>query len=648
MNHLDPIPRFKIEHRRLLRPLIIAIAFCACAAGFESIVEAQFRYQPRYQQQYSPYRGQGYQANPYQQNQYQQNLYQQQLLRQRLLQQRQRQWQVQPNGNQPVNTAPVTRSTGVTPPSVLQYAIKKVEDYNPMPRLSAEFEKQKAVLLSVSDLMYQHNGVLIEILKKSSGRGVPFIVLFNDDKQLKSTVAILDSMNCDLSHVSLLQHKLDSIWLRDFGPRFLETKGGAISMDFYYNGQRPLDDKFPITWGKVAREKTQKVQWTIQGGNMQPNGKGLAIVTSRLFEDNAVNLPGSQANAEFEKRKIVVDAFKEECNINELLILEPLTPEATRHVDMFATFVASNKIVVAKVDAAKDPYNAKILEYNVKLLKQIKVDGEPLEVERIEFPMRNGKFWSPYTNIILANNLLLMPVYKTDPPALVRKAIATYKRLLPNVHVDTVDMTTMQKLEGALHCMSINIPKYAELPSGILTVEQARMLAKKKGYVKKTPKSKLAQNTPIKQPEAVATKWVDTGSSNSNQTIAPKLSPEKVEKKSSKSSLASGSNNSGMSKRNVTSNRNVLKKKPEADSQVSAVMTYRRNFVDSSRSFMIDAYAIGFKGRNVVLLETGKTSEVQIELEKLCNEDKEWIARNASKIRANGSKVKKFVNTNGL
>ena len=137
--------------------------------------------------------------------------------------------------------------------------------------------RDRAILLSVSDLQYQHNGVLAQMVEKSSGHGVPFVILYNDDKQLESTIKLLDSIEADLSHVSLYRLKLDTIWLRDFGPRFAETKSGAQSIDFYYNGQRPLDDKFPISWGELSDDDVSRIKWTLQGGNLQSNGKGFAL-----------------------------------------------------------------------------------------------------------------------------------------------------------------------------------------------------------------------------------------------------------------------------------------------------------------------------------------------------------------------------------
>jgi len=250
---------------------------------------------------------------------------------------------------------------------------------------------------------------------------------------------------------------------------------------------------------------------------MQSNGKGLAFVSSRLFEDNAVNLPNAApgTDLEFEKRKLVVDAFKRGCNIDQLLVLEPLRPEATKHVDMFATFVTDDTVVVAEVDPKLDPQNAKILNYNVNLLKQVEVDGNPLKVERIKFPPRNGKYWSPYTNIIMANKLLLMPVYDADPPEMIESALKVYRRLLPDYHVDTVNMTSMQKLEGALHCMSINVPSYANLPQGIESIQQARKAASEKADVsqkiradlsRKQQQSKPSKELTLRRPEPIQPK----------------------------------------------------------------------------------------------------------------------------------------------
>ena len=681
----------------LFRDLISPVTIFLILASLVSNADAQFRFQRNYQpQQYRPYGQPQYsrqpQYSPYGQPQQYQRFQQQP---QRYQQPGRFQQPYRPGQpsivSQPVQ--PSASNTAITPASVLKYAIKSTEDYEPYPRLSGEFEKQKAILLSVSDLKYQHNHVLAEIIEKSSGHNVPFVILVNDEKQLKSTVELLDSIECDLTHVLLYQLKLDTIWLRDFGPRFAETKPGsqsnATSIDFYYNGQRPLDDKFPISWGELAKDEVSRIKWTLQGGNLQSNGKGLALVSSRLFRDNAIQLPNASASTdfEFEKRKLVVDAFKSGCNIDRLLVLEPLRPEATEHVDMFATFVAQDTVVVADIDPKVDPQNAKVLKYNVDLLEQVEVNGEPLKIERIKFPPRNGKYWSPYTNIILANNLLLMPIYDSDPPEMVEAALDVYRGLLPNHHVDTINMTSMQKLEGALHCMSINVPDYAKIPIGVMSIEQARAALNQKSYVSKTKQNlNLASKKPgntsdLKTPQFVNSKKskelppnLETykGAKNlANLSRLPLVAPKKPKTKSLKPSLEPSSKSilkhsskSAALRPNpkpltppIVSPEKLLDEqpsKPKIDkskidkSQIDAVMTYRRKFVDNSRQFSVDAYAIGFQSGRVLLRYSGNSRELSLPINRLCQADRQWLHKNENKIRSNGEKVRRFIIANGL
>ena len=208
----------------------------------------------------------------------------------------------------------------------------------------------------------------------------------------------------------------------------------------------------------------------MQGGNLLANGSGLAIATTRLFEDNRISRPGKDYQQD---ETYVKQQFMQFCNIKELMLLKPLEQEVTRHVDMFATFLAKDLVLVAQLDPRLDPQNARILDDNAKLLSQASVDGRPLRVERIWIPPRRFQHWSTYTNIILTDRLALIPTYQSDPPAYIKEATKTYRRLLPKHTVKTIDMTSMDKLGGSLHCLSCLIPSFAKLPSNTVTFDEA-------------------------------------------------------------------------------------------------------------------------------------------------------------------------------
>ena len=333
-------------------------------------------------------------------------------------------------------------------------------------RVPGEFEPQRAIVLSISDWMPHHYPILQQIVEKTS-RHVNVLILYNDLNQLRDVAKMLVEPDKNYTHVFFSPLKMDTIWLRDFGPRLAELENGWISIDFFYEGSRPLDDSFPRRWASVAQTRLRTVKWTVQGGNLISNGAGIGIATDRIFSDNNVQFPNPLpgTNPQQEARKFVTREFKRSFNLDELVILEPLQQEATRHADMFATFLDTDRVLVARVDAFRDPINAAILERNARRLQSVQVNGRPLTVHRIDIPVRDQTYWSPYTNVIMANRLLLMPTFVSDPPQLVQQAVATYKKLLPDFEIKTVDMTSMKTLQGSLHCLSLNLPDKAPWPN---------------------------------------------------------------------------------------------------------------------------------------------------------------------------------------
>ena len=71
-------------------------------------------------------------------------------------------------------------------------------------------------------------------------------------------------------------------------------------------------------------------------------------------------------------------------------------------------------------------------------------------------------------------------------------------------------------------------------------------------------------------------------------------------------------------------------------------MTYRRKFVDHSKRFELDAYAIGFVSNRVVLVKADTAAQVVVEVKKLSAEDQLWLRkkhRQDSKQRPESSSV---------
>lgn len=363
----------------------------------------------------------------------------------------------------------------------VKYVKQDLPPITQFPRIAADFEPQRAILISVCELLPTHEKVFLQIVEACQGH-IDVGVLVNDKKQLVQAVRVLLKRKTEFPHVKFYHLDLDTIWLRDFGPRIAQLETGSVAFDFLYEGTRPRDEKMPKSWSDLTGQRYHAVPWTMQGGNLLFNGTGLALTTNRIFDDNHIRfqnpLPGT--DPEVERREMVIREFRQECNLSQIVVLEPLRNEATRHVDMFAAFVAEDHVLVSQLQRSEDPVNAALLDRNAEKLKKIKLsDGRPMKVTRIPTPAREGKYWSTFTNVIFANDLILLPALSSDENRYVERAVAVYKSAMPNHKVVVVDTSTLKKLEGSVHCMSINVPQFADLPPRYLSLKKASQYVRK-------------------------------------------------------------------------------------------------------------------------------------------------------------------------
>ncbi len=198
-------------------------------------------------------------------------------------------------------------------------------------RIPGEFERQRSIVFSVSDWQPHHAYVLTQLVEKTLGH-IDVLILHNDLAQQKMVIEWLRKAKVPTSHVSFRELNLDTIWLRDFSPVLAESASKPIAIDFnYVGGQRPKDEKMPHRWSELTDCQLLEVPWTLQGGNFLTNGRHLALTTQRIFKDNFIQFqnPLPNTDIEVERRKIVTDVLQTNCNIQELVVLEPLESEAT-------------------------------------------------------------------------------------------------------------------------------------------------------------------------------------------------------------------------------------------------------------------------------------------------------------------------------
>ncbi|MCA9267267.1 MAG: agmatine deiminase family protein [Planctomycetales bacterium] len=344
-------------------------------------------------------------------------------------------------------------------PAVEASGAVTISPVEPVGMLPAEFDSQSALLISGAFLAEEVPTTYARLVDRLRGR-VELLSLVRDERSETQAAELLRAQRVDAPHVRYLRMPHDSMWTRDFGPLAVRQRSGRnVLIDAWYNcADRANDDAVPPRVSELLEAEWVQAPIFLDGGNLLSNGRGLLLSTDVLLAKNTPPELDAQA-----LRSTLGHTF----GAKQVVFLEPLIGEPTGHVDMFVTFTSPQSVVVASIDAADDPGNARILDDAADRLAQVRTSGGKLRVARIRMPGHGDTVWRSYTNVVYANGLLLVPAYPTKDPDGSDAALATYRRLLPQWRVESFDAEELAVLGGALHCITMNLPgpRHGGLPA---------------------------------------------------------------------------------------------------------------------------------------------------------------------------------------
>ena len=131
---------------------------------------------------------------------------------------------------------------------------------------------------------------------------------------------------------------------------------------------------------------------------------------------------------------------------------------------MFMTMLRKNLAIVGEIDPKIDSENSAILNETAKIISSYTTSGGPITVKRIPMPPLSGNNWRSYTNIIMANGVLLMPSFSDVDRTIENRAEQVYRSLLPpDWEVEKINCDKLVALRGQLHCLSYNIPNFINI-----------------------------------------------------------------------------------------------------------------------------------------------------------------------------------------
>jgi len=226
----------------------------------------------------------------------------------------------------------------------------------------------------------------------------------------------------------------DDIWIRDYGPFFVEGK--IVSYEFNAWGEKfppwNLDNEVPDKIASLMKIPLKKYSWILEGGAMEFNGDGLCLTTAPC-------LFGKNRNSK-EKEKEFLNDVQESFGIKSLKILpKGLDGDHTDgHIDNLARFVAKNHVVMAA------GFEQEKKEIETWL-------GEHYEAAKVDVLSLPRTLPASYMNFIFVNGGLLVPIYNCENDS---AALEYFKKIFSDREVIGIDCTTPIEEGGSLHCLS--------------------------------------------------------------------------------------------------------------------------------------------------------------------------------------------------
>jgi agmatine deiminase len=322
-------------------------------------------------------------------------------------------------------------------------------------RLPGEFEPHRSLLLGTSFLASDAPQVFSDIVR-STRESTRVVALVNDSDDLHAAqnALIAAGLPADCVHFIPVEH--NTMWVRDYAPLVLVSADDQVVLidSAYDEANRPADDLVPNVLAEQLNLPLLSTALKIDGGNLLSNGEGIVVATTSLIQCN-VDLGWS-------KREIyerLLGLF----NAKEVVFVEPLAGEPTTHIDMFATFVSANTIVVGTY-GDEDEENATILDRNAQLLSQVQTSSGPLRVVRMPMPRHDDGVWRTHTNVVFANQVLLVPVYPEHDDRHTKKVLSSYRELLPTRHIVGINAEKISESGGSLHCITMNLGLIGKFP----------------------------------------------------------------------------------------------------------------------------------------------------------------------------------------
>ncbi len=314
--------------------------------------------------------------------------------------------------------------------------IECVAEYEPMEGIIVAWEGSASWQVS-----------LRAMIKEITNTAGALVYINCDSNTVKnSATSTLTADGVDMTKIRWLISTTDSIWLRDYGPRYIYQNGVRAIVDHVYNRPRPNDDAFSTAFGNLKKHPRYEIGLVHGGGNFHLDAIDRGYAT-RLINNENPGLTEAQIKTEWLNfqglNMTLFDPF-------------PTSVDATQHLDMWMQIVGDNRVMVSDWPLNSGSTQDQICDAAASLMA---LNG--YTVFRVPARLISGVHYT-YTNSVMCNNVVCIPTYNRAEFNPVGgwndQAKATFELACTGKTVKPIDCTSIITAAGAIHCIVMHLP----------------------------------------------------------------------------------------------------------------------------------------------------------------------------------------------
>jgi len=265
------------------------------------------------------------------------------------------------------------------------------------------------------------------------------------------------------SSVHLIVQPIDDLWMRDSGPVFVKNAQNQLAaVNFNFNGWggkqvHRQDAKVAPFVSQEAGVNLLTTRLVLEGGGIEVDGEGTAIITESCVLNRNRNPGVSKAQCETELKRLL--------GLEKIIWLPGIAERdiTDGHTDFYARFTSPG-VVVAGYDPDPASEEHAVTKRHWEILRQSSdAHGRKLRVLRMDAPNKvrsqfsSDEFAAGYINFYVCNEAVIAPEF--GDPVADRRARDILRDLFPKREVIQLNIDAIAAGGGGIHCTTQQQPR---------------------------------------------------------------------------------------------------------------------------------------------------------------------------------------------